>query len=162
MVWIFREHIKCSGCRLCEITCSIENEGCIWPEASRIRIIEYTPGVNIIHLCSQCENPPCIKACPEKALEINLDTEAIIVNQEKCTGCGACIKACPSKAPTIHPTKNKAIICNLCNGDPKCVKICNEMGYNALTLMTKVDSAQKTLYAKHPEEIAKTLIEGLK
>ncbi len=35
---------KCSGCRLCEIACSLEHEGIIWPEASRIRIFELLPG----------------------------------------------------------------------------------------------------------------------
>ncbi|CUX78145.1 hypothetical protein CHITON_1366 [Thermococcus chitonophagus] len=37
-IWILVTLDKCSGCRLCEIACSIEHEGMIWPEASRIRI----------------------------------------------------------------------------------------------------------------------------
>ncbi|MEM2803268.1 MAG: 4Fe-4S dicluster domain-containing protein, partial [Nitrososphaerota archaeon] len=36
-VWIARDFLKCSGCRLCEIVCSLHHEGRIWPEASRVR-----------------------------------------------------------------------------------------------------------------------------
>lgn len=37
-IWIIRDYVKCSGCRKCEIACSLFHEKRIWPEASRIRI----------------------------------------------------------------------------------------------------------------------------
>jgi len=35
-----------------------------------------------------------------------------------------CTYACPISAPTINPDRHVAINCDLCNGDPKCVKLC--------------------------------------
>ena len=32
---------------------------------------------------------------------------AIIVDEEKCTGCGSCVEACPSEAITIENDKAK-------------------------------------------------------
>lgn len=34
LFWIMRDYVKCSGCRRCEIVCSLHREGKIWPEAS--------------------------------------------------------------------------------------------------------------------------------
>ena len=67
-VWIKREYEKCSGCRRCEIICSLHHEGKIWPEASRVRIFMLVPGVEIPHLCFQCEDYPCIEDCPENSV----------------------------------------------------------------------------------------------
>jgi len=92
-----------------------------------------------------------------EALSIDEDTGAIIVDKEACTGCGNCIEACPGDVPTIHPTENYALICDLCGGDPECVKVCSEGRYNALWIAKKVKSVSYKLYAKKPEEIVKEL-----
>ncbi|MGQ9461025.1 MAG: 4Fe-4S dicluster domain-containing protein, partial [Candidatus Bathyarchaeaceae archaeon] len=38
LIWVVRDYLKCSGCRKCEIACSLFHEKRIWPEASRIRV----------------------------------------------------------------------------------------------------------------------------
>ncbi|MEM3747524.1 MAG: 4Fe-4S dicluster domain-containing protein, partial [Thermoproteota archaeon] len=73
------------------IACSLHHEGRIWPEASRIRVFMLIPGVEIPHLCFQCENYPCVKACPAGALSVNSGTGAVEVDSSKCTGCGLCV-----------------------------------------------------------------------
>ena len=102
-VWIKRNYEKCSGCRRCEIACSLYHEGKIWPEASRIRVFMLVPGVEIPSLCFQCENYPCVEACPTDALSVNSQTGAVNVDASKCTACGLCIKACPGNVPHLHP-----------------------------------------------------------
>ena len=149
-IWILVDPLNCSGCRLCEIACSLKHEGNIWPEASRIRVFEFAPGINIPHTCVQCHDYPCVRACPENALSIDEETGAVLVDVGKCTVCGECIKACPGSIPRILATKHHVIICDLCNGDPECVKVCREAGYNALKLIRNPPNYIRKTYAVDP------------
>jgi len=155
--WIFRDYIKCTGCRRCEIVCSLRHEGWMWPEASRIRVFMLFPGVEVPHFCSQCDDYPCVKSCPVEALSTNQNTSAVIVDKEKCISCGACIKACPGEVPFLHPKDNKAVICDLCGGDPECVKVCQEAGYDCLFLVRERMSSSRRLYSRKPEDVSKDL-----
>jgi Fe-S-cluster-containing hydrogenase component 2 len=100
---------------------------------------------------------PCIKSCPVQALSTDTGTKAVLVDRAKCTGCGACIAACPGKMPFLHPGDNKAAICDLCGGDPECVKVCTEAGYNALTLVNEGPSIHRRLFSRNPIDVAKDL-----
>ena len=155
-IWIARELSKCSGCRKCEIVCSLSHENRIWPEASRIRVFMLVPGADFPHLCAQCEDYPCVKACPTKALLISKKTGAVLVKTKACIACGKCIDACPGRIPHMHPTENRIIICDLCKGNPQCVKVCQEGGWNVLTKVPRRNQAYK-LYARTPEEITQDL-----
>jgi len=157
-IWIARDYSRCTGCRRCEIVCSLSHEGKIWPEASRVRVFMLVPGVEIPHLCTQCPDYPCVDVCPVDALSINKETEAVIVDKEKCTACGKCVDACPGKIPYMHPTENYAVICDLCGGKPKCVEACAEGGWYALETIRREDTPTFKLYAKTPEEITKNVI----
>lgn len=162
-IWIARDYSKCSGCRRCEIACSLKHEGEIWPEASRIRIFMLIPGLEVPHLCVQCPDYPCVEACPTNALSINKETSAVEVDKEKCIACGKCIDACPGKVPHMHPTKKHIIICNLCNGDPECVKVCQEGRWNALWVAPRPSGSLLSikLYARTPQEITKDLARNI-
>jgi Fe-S-cluster-containing dehydrogenase component len=133
----------------------------IWPETSRIRVFMLIPGVEVPHLCTQCSNYPCVESCPVEALSINEKTGAVVVDNEKCTSCGVCIKACPGKIPYLHPETSKAIICDLCGGEPECAKICERAGYFALIKGERTSSINFDLYAKDPEEITANLVINL-
>lgn len=160
-IWIVRDYIRCTGCRRCEVYCSLRHEGRIWPEASHVRIFMPFPGVEVPHLCAQCDDYPCVESCPFHALSVDNQTGAVIVDQEKCNSCGLCIKACPGKVPYLHPKTNKAIICDLCGGDPECVKACTEAGYGALRLVKENVGEQKKIHALDPYIIAKDLAVNL-
>jgi len=156
-VWIVRDYIRCTGCRRCEIACSLYHENKIWPEASRVRVFMPFPGVEVPHLCAQCDDYPCVESCPVKALSVDGRTGAVMVDEDKCISCGNCIEACPGKVPYLHPETNKAVICDLCGGNPECVKVCTEAGYNALRLVKEDVGIQKKLHALEPNVIAKDL-----
>jgi len=156
-IWIARDYVACSGCRRCEIACSLFHEGKIWPEASRIRIFAPAPTIEIPHLCTQCDDAPCIANCPVNALSMDEKTGAITVDKKVCTGCGTCVNSCPAGVPTIHPTEKYALICDLCGGDPQCVKACQEGGFNALRIVKNAPPSLRKLYTKTPNEIAKEL-----
>ncbi|MBS7607424.1 4Fe-4S dicluster domain-containing protein [Candidatus Bathyarchaeota archaeon] len=119
------------------------------------------PGIEIPHLCAQCYDYPCVEACPVGALSTSKETGAVLVDREKCIACGRCIDACPGKVPYIHPRDNYAVICDLCGGDPKCVKACSEGGWNALQLVRGFVGYNSKLYAKTPEAITKELAKKL-
>ena len=156
-IWIVRDYLKCSGCRRCELACSMHHEDWMWPEASRIRVFMPFPGVEVPHFCAQCADYPCVESCPEDALTVDEETSAVLVDREKCTSCGLCIKACPGQVPFLHPGDNKATICDLCGGDPECVKVCLEAGYNALQLVHEKPDVNRKLFSMHPLVVAKDL-----
>jgi len=161
MLWIKRNYEFCSGCRRCEIACSLFHEGEIWPEASRVRVFMFVPGVEVPHLCFQCEDYPCVEACPAEALSVDEKTGAVKVEVSKCTACGVCIEACPGRVPHLHPSGNYMVICDLCNGQPKCVEACREGGWNALTLVSREKNVSYRALAKTPEEITREMAEQL-
>ncbi len=160
-VWIVRDHLRCTGCRRCEIACSLHHEGWIWPEASRIRIFMPFPGLEVIHLCAQCDDYPCVEACPVEALSVDERTKAVLVDREKCTGCGVCIDACPGQVPFLHPKDGKATICDLCGGDPECVKVCVEAGYRAIYAVEEEVNVNRKLFARPPLEVARDIAVNL-
>lgn len=154
--WIARELSKCSGCRKCEIACSLFHENRIWPEASRIRVFMLVPGVDFPHFCAQCEDYPCVESCPVNALSVSKETGAVLVDVETCIACGKCIDACPGRIPHMHPEEKHVLICDLCKGDPQCVKVCTEGDWNVLKKVQRKNYAY-TLYARTPEEITRDL-----
>lgn len=155
--WIARDYSSCSGCRRCELVCSITKEGWMWPEASRVRIFMPFPGCEVPHLCSQCMDYPCVNSCPVHALSTDPITKAVLVDRIKCISCSRCISACPGNVPFLHPSDNKATICDLCGGDPECVKVCTEAGYNALTLVHERQGINRRLFSRNPIDVAKDL-----
>lgn len=160
-VWVARDYLKCSGCRICEVVCSIHHEGRIWPEASRIRVFMLIPGIEVPHFCTQCPDYPCVKSCPFNALSVNEETGAVLVDKKACVGCGKCFEACPGRIPHLHPKENYVLICDLCDGNPQCAKVCQEGKWNALSVSKKGASLSYKLYARTPEEMTKELVLNL-
>ncbi|MCJ7634411.1 4Fe-4S binding protein [Candidatus Bathyarchaeota archaeon] len=119
------------------------------------------PGLEVPHLCAQCEDYPCVESCPVNALSVDKRTGAVITDQETCISCGNCIRTCPGTVPYLHPKTKKAIICNLCDGDPECVKVCTEARYNALRLVAEDVEPQKKVHSIKPDIIAKNLAVNL-
>ncbi|MEA3459530.1 MAG: 4Fe-4S dicluster domain-containing protein, partial [Chloroflexota bacterium] len=84
---------KCTGCRMCELACSMAQEGAFAPLLSRIRNVRIEPVIQMTVSCQLCKDPPCVIACPRKALSQSEETGIIIVDEDLCNGCGWCIEA---------------------------------------------------------------------
>ncbi len=133
---------KCTGCQICEYVCSAVKEKGFNPLLSRIRSVRVEPAFNTAVTCHLCEDPPCVRACPKKALSRDEKTGVIRVDEDKCIGCAWCIETCEFSAIVLHPVKKKVVVCDLCNGDPKCILHCP---MEALHLATSEEISQESV-----------------
>ncbi|MEA3343614.1 MAG: 4Fe-4S dicluster domain-containing protein [archaeon] len=169
---ILVDYSKCTGCRICETVCSAYNHtqkvngkvlpGLGNPFYSNIRVYSFNPDVDIPAVCAMCPDNPCINACTvpfdpktgKKALYRDDKTSAIKNDPNRCIGCGSCAEACSEQSagvivPNLETNKPEGM-CNLCGGDPQCVKYCP---YGALSLVEV--SPDEEFYRMPSELIAK-------
>lgn len=117
---------QCVGCRQCELICSIFHEGIFAPWLSRVLVHRNeTISHSVPHICHQCIDAKCQKACPNQAITFN-ENGILTINLELCNGCGKCVVACPFHVMGMNYEKQKAFKCDLCGGEPQCVKVCPE------------------------------------
>jgi len=119
--YVYCDAELCTGCRACELVCSAFHERVFNPRRARIRVARGEPAIDVAITCRQCENPPCVLACPTGAIR-KLRNGLVEVEAPRCIGCAACVEVCPFGA--IAVVEGKAIKCDLCGGDPACVKQC--------------------------------------
>ncbi|MDY6835436.1 MAG: 4Fe-4S dicluster domain-containing protein [Chloroflexota bacterium] len=133
----------CTGCQLCEFACSAEKEGEFNLELSRIRTVRPELAVMMSIACRQCEDPPCVTACPRHALSTNEVNGTILLDRVRCVGCGWCIEVCDFGAIALDSRSKLIVICDLCPDlpQPKCIEICPQ---KALSLSTAEEVAQRT------------------
>lgn len=119
------DHKKCTGCRMCEQVCTLYHEREFNPRRARIKVLmREKEGVNAPLLCNQCQT--CLTICKRGALSWDEKEGVVRVNTEKCNACGLCVDACPQAAIFVDPISGIVNICDLCGGDPRCVKWCSE------------------------------------
>jgi len=51
-------------------------------------------------LCNHCEEPTCVEVCPSQATYKREDG-VVMIDFEKCIGCGACVEHCPYHARVL-------------------------------------------------------------
>ena len=119
------DYDKCTGCRNCEMYCSLLKTKTCNPDRSRVRVIALDEkGISAPVMCQQCEDAPCISACPVDAITKDTETGAVKIDLETCVGCEICIEECPFHAIIIDSVEEEVLTCDLCNGDPMCAKMC--------------------------------------
>ena len=153
------DHERCTGCRLCELVCSVWHDGVSNPARSRIRVVKWeSEGIYVPVSCQQCDDAPCINVCPSKALARDQETQAVIVDYRLCIGCRSCVAVCPFGAISYNAMDGKIIKCDLCGGEPQCVRFCDVKALtyveaDRLSNNRKRDAAQK-VYTAQKEVIA--------
>ncbi|UMZ72905.1 4Fe-4S dicluster domain-containing protein [Natranaerofaba carboxydovora] len=135
---------RCTGCRKCEIVCSVLNRGNSNPKTSGIKVGrnygfgqgssnmgmwngegQYGNFRIVPETCNQCKEPVvCADVCPQDAIVEDENTGARIVNEDECIGCEQCVKACPWEMIKVDPVDGIAAKCNLCFGSPQCAANC--------------------------------------
>jgi len=77
----------------------------------------------------QCDVPSCVEACPVQATRKQEDG-LVVIDYNKCIGCGNCVTACPYNARYRNPLRRIADKCDFCRHrlergeDPACVQTC--------------------------------------
>jgi len=175
---------RCIGCKGCAIACKSEfdtrvgvfrsqviyHEKGEYPNAER----EFLPW-----LCNHCENPPCVKVCPVAPIDAEFNgvkfrkratykrpDGVILVDQDRCIGCGLCLRHCPYNVRSFDPVKkaggnpeeNPADKCTFCEHRvekglvPSCVNTCQARA-RVFGDINDPDSEVSRLLKKHEAEV---------
>ncbi|MBW2653691.1 MAG: 4Fe-4S dicluster domain-containing protein [Deltaproteobacteria bacterium] len=133
---------KCTGCRICEQVCSVWHEKVVNPYRARIKIIKWEMEGKVLPMvCRQCDDAPCLEVCPMDAISKENETGIIFINYDKCIGCRMCVSICPFGAMSYDFVGNKVMKCDLCDGDPQCVRFCDAQ---AIRFEDKATANEKT------------------
>jgi Fe-S-cluster-containing dehydrogenase component len=140
--YILADVKKCLGCRCCEQACADANGNRPYWDLLESGI-PLSPNINILYIflkdknypimaqsvCRQCEDAPCVKICPVKAISVNPDGIKVI-DKRRCIGCHSCSIVCPFGAVYIPDKHAVATKCTLCierkgaEGQPACIEAC--------------------------------------
>jgi tetrathionate reductase subunit B len=183
---------KCIGCGLCVQACSKENDvpdGFYRTWVERYEISERGetyidspkggingfdtthPGFNaskaffVPKICNHCENTPCSQVCPVGA-SYNTKEGVVLVDQDRCIGCGYCIQACPYGSRFLNPKTKTAEKCTWCYHritkglPPACVQACPTGARQFGDLKDEGDPVRKILATERiqvmqPEKLTK-------
>ena len=79
---------NCTGCRICELICSMMKKGEYNPRKSHIKVIQNKEmDVNIVAIDSDCDFCAiCVKWCPNEALAIVDAREAVLIRKKNRIG----------------------------------------------------------------------------
>ncbi len=125
---------KCIGCQSCTAACKFENnipEGSFrtWVPDLEIGTYPAARRAFLPRLCNHCERPSCIEVCPAGATWQRRDG-IVVIDYDRCWGCGSCVNACPYDARFMNPITKTADKCNFCAQRvdqgllPACVESC--------------------------------------
>ena len=65
-------------------------------------------------LCMQCNDPPCVRACPTRASYKDENNGIVRVEKKKCIGCKVCMVACPYNARYFNNETRAIDKCDFC------------------------------------------------
>jgi len=108
---------RCIGCLGCMFACSRIRRGSVSLQDSAIKILTRggLEGDFMVVVCRGCQDPPCVRACPEGALEQKPDG-SIVFHKDLCSGCGKCEESCLIGAISLGKDRTpiKCIHCGAC------------------------------------------------
>jgi len=134
---LYIDYQKCTGCRTCELVCAVQHDGCSNPTRSRIKVVKWeSQGLYIPMSCQQCQDAPCLNICPVKAISKDDSMGRVMVDYDVCIGCRSCVAICPFGAMGYNVIDKRVFKCDLCDGDPQCVRFCD---VNAVSLIEEND-----------------------
>lgn len=133
--WLF-DPKRCIECSACEAACKQWNQvdtgvNVRWRRVRRQESGTF-PAVQVTAVsmaCNHCENAFCQKVCPVRAVW-RRDDGIVLIDVDRCVGCGQCYVFCPYGAPQLNPATRKTTKCTMCFDrieqglQPACATIC--------------------------------------
>lgn len=149
---------RCVGCHACSVACKAEwsvpvDYGRNW--VRRLGPADTPAGLSKTYypgLCNHCDHPVCVEVCPvDRVNKVFKDpntgktetmkvaatykhpfTGAVLIDRDRCIGCGACVDTCPYGARYLDeeaddPRADKCTFCveRIDKGlEPACVQTC--------------------------------------
>jgi Fe-S-cluster-containing dehydrogenase component/formate-dependent nitrite reductase membrane component NrfD len=128
------DQTRCIGCHACTTACKSEHRVPLSVTRTYVKYVEVGQFPTVrrvyqVNRCNQCDDPPCVRACPTGAMFTRAN-RIVDFNKSRCIGCKACIAACPYDAIFINPEDHCAEKCNFCAHrlevglEPACVVVC--------------------------------------
>jgi len=171
------DEMKCVGCGICQMACSMRHHGVINKELARIQVRKYLlPLPKAVQVtCVQCQENEreCEKACPVSPPAIYFDKNLLhlVFAADRCLGnsCLQCLEACPAKAIRSYPAVCATpFVCDLCDAsnsgqrDPLCVNVCPYGALNYLSSQEhRFDYTVQDIRRKHADEKAALIAKRL-
>ena len=116
---------KCNGCNDCVEACALIKTGSKDQRHSRIKVAEDSGnGFFGLALCRQCGEPGCVMNCPARALIKDRETGVVHWDEGRCVNCQLCTLTCPYGGISYNGVTDQVMKCDMCGGDPACVKSC--------------------------------------
>jgi Fe-S-cluster-containing dehydrogenase component/formate-dependent nitrite reductase membrane component NrfD len=128
------DQTTCIGCHACTTACKSEHEVPVGVTRTYVKAVDVGEFPQVrrnfqVTRCNQCEDAPCVTACPTSAM-FSRDDGIVDFDKQACIGCRACMAACPYDAIFINPDDHAAEKCNFCAHridmglEPACVVVC--------------------------------------
>lgn len=153
---IFVQPELCTGCRSCELACALSHtttkdllRAVVSGERPQPLLwVEQIDELKAPVVCRQCEDAPCVQACPTGAMHTREDG-INLVDLQQCIACWMCAMACPFG--TIGRGERKVVKCDRAcldeEGMPACVKAC-PTGALAFQTVEEFQAARRRTTAK--------------
>lgn len=156
---------RCVQCCNCQIACKDEHCGNDWSPIAKpqgegqfwVRVDQHevssgtrTRVTRVPMVCQHCAKPACMDVCPNGAIS-KRDDGIVLIDPEKCEGCGTCRDACPYDMIYENVELGISQKCTMCAhlldegwDRPRCVAACPS---DALRFVDEEDLVDEALYA---------------